>query len=154
MNVLMMMGANLVGFVVGMDGAQYLGYQLVSSWSGESPPSRCTVLPFTYVRAQVFVSSSSHVPVCSSAYSSCSSTGAFVSFMHLRRFLADCFGELELGRKSYVAEYTVDAKKKCFYGWCLIIESLEIYLGIHIPRSFNVHNLPLGLVSTYCRRND
>jgi len=33
-NILMMMGANLVGFVVGMDGAQYLGYQLVSSWSG------------------------------------------------------------------------------------------------------------------------
>jgi hypothetical protein len=34
----MMMGANLVGFVVGMDGAQYLAYQLVSSWSGESLP--------------------------------------------------------------------------------------------------------------------
>ena len=33
-NVLMMMGANLVGFVVGMDGVQYLGYQLVNSWSG------------------------------------------------------------------------------------------------------------------------
>jgi len=33
-NILMMMGANLVGFVVGTDGAQYLAYQLVSSWSG------------------------------------------------------------------------------------------------------------------------
>lgn len=33
-NILLMMGANLVGFVVGMDGAQYLAYQLVSSWNG------------------------------------------------------------------------------------------------------------------------
>ena len=33
-NILMMMGANLVGFVVGPDGTKYLGYQLVSSWSG------------------------------------------------------------------------------------------------------------------------
>jgi len=49
-NILMMMGANLVGFVVGMDGAQYLAYHIVSSWSGESLPSRCTVLSFTYVR--------------------------------------------------------------------------------------------------------
>jgi hypothetical protein len=36
--ILLMMGANLVGFVVGMDGAQYFAYQLVSSWSGESSP--------------------------------------------------------------------------------------------------------------------
>jgi hypothetical protein len=75
----MMMGANLVGFVVGMDGAQYLGYQLVSSWSGESPlPMYRPALHVNHVRAQVFVSSSSHVPVYSLAYSSCSSTGVFV----------------------------------------------------------------------------
>jgi hypothetical protein len=75
-NILMMMGANLVGFVVGMDGAQYLAYQLVSSWSGESPfPINRPVL---HVHAQVFVSSSSHVSVCSLAYSSCSSIGVFV----------------------------------------------------------------------------
>ncbi|KAH9955917.1 MBOAT, membrane-bound O-acyltransferase family-domain-containing protein [Russula dissimulans] len=33
-NVLLMMGANLVGFVLGMDGAQYLARELVSSWDG------------------------------------------------------------------------------------------------------------------------
>jgi hypothetical protein len=71
-----MMGANLVGFVVGMDGAQYLGYQLVSSWSGKSPFPMYR--PALHVRVQVFVSSSSHVPVCSSAYSLCSNTGVFV----------------------------------------------------------------------------
>ena len=32
------MGANLVGFVVGMDGTQYFAHQLVNSWSGESLP--------------------------------------------------------------------------------------------------------------------
>ena len=53
-NVLLMMGANLVGFVVGMDGAQYLAYQLVSSWSGESLPSQCTVLPFTCAHRYLF----------------------------------------------------------------------------------------------------
>ena len=72
----MMMGANLVGFVVGMDGAQYLGYQIVSSWSGESPFEMCRLA--LHVPAQVSVFSSSHVPVCLSAYSSCSSTGEFV----------------------------------------------------------------------------
>ena len=51
----MMMGANLVGFVVGMDGAQYLAYQLVSSWSGESPFPMYH--PALHVCAQVFVSS-------------------------------------------------------------------------------------------------
>ncbi|KAH9991748.1 MBOAT-domain-containing protein [Russula vinacea] len=33
-NILLMMGANLVGFVVGMDGTQYFAHQLVNSWSG------------------------------------------------------------------------------------------------------------------------
>jgi hypothetical protein len=75
-NILMMMGANLIGFVVGMDGAQYLAYQLVSSWTGESPFRIYRTV--VYVRAQVFASSSSHVSVCSLAYSSCSSTGVFV----------------------------------------------------------------------------
>jgi hypothetical protein len=75
-NILMMMGANLVGFVVGMDGAQYFAYQLVGSWSGECLPPMYR--PALHVRAQVFVSSSSRLPVCSLAYSSCSSTGAFV----------------------------------------------------------------------------
>ena len=74
-NVLMMMGANLVGFVVGMDGARYLAYQLVSSWSGESPFPMYR--PALNVPAQAFVSYSPHVPVCSLAYRLCSSTGVF-----------------------------------------------------------------------------
>ena len=35
-NILLMMGANLVGFVLGMDGAQYFARELVSSWDGKS----------------------------------------------------------------------------------------------------------------------
>jgi len=35
-NVLLMMGANLVGFVLGVDGAQYFAYELISSWAGTS----------------------------------------------------------------------------------------------------------------------
>jgi len=35
-NILLMMGGNLVGFVLGMDGAQYFAHQLVSSWDGKS----------------------------------------------------------------------------------------------------------------------
>jgi hypothetical protein len=31
-----MMGANLIGFVLGMDGAQYFAHELVSNWAGES----------------------------------------------------------------------------------------------------------------------
>ena len=30
------MGANLIGFVLGMDGAQYFAHELVSSWAGKS----------------------------------------------------------------------------------------------------------------------
>jgi hypothetical protein len=30
------MGANLIGFVLGMDGAQYFAHELVSNWAGES----------------------------------------------------------------------------------------------------------------------
>lgn len=33
-NVLMMMGANLVGFVVGVDGVKYLVAQVVDTWEG------------------------------------------------------------------------------------------------------------------------
>jgi len=33
-NVLLMMGANLIGFVLGMDGAQYLAHEVVSNWGG------------------------------------------------------------------------------------------------------------------------
>ncbi|KAH9043958.1 MBOAT, membrane-bound O-acyltransferase family-domain-containing protein [Lactarius pseudohatsudake] len=33
-NVLLMMGANLVGFVLGVDGAQYFAHELISSWAG------------------------------------------------------------------------------------------------------------------------
>jgi hypothetical protein len=33
-NVLMLMTANLVGFVIGLDGLQYLGNQLMGSWNG------------------------------------------------------------------------------------------------------------------------
>ena len=39
-NVLLMMGANLAGFVLGVDGARYFAQELVSSWAGtfsESP---------------------------------------------------------------------------------------------------------------------
>jgi protein-cysteine N-palmitoyltransferase HHAT len=43
-NILMMMGANLVGFVVGVDGARYLFTQLVNTFEGISffflPPLR------------------------------------------------------------------------------------------------------------------
>jgi hypothetical protein len=30
------MGANLVGFVLGVDGAQYFAHELISSWAGMS----------------------------------------------------------------------------------------------------------------------
>lgn len=33
-NVLLMMGANLVGFVLGVDGARYFAHELISSWAG------------------------------------------------------------------------------------------------------------------------
>lgn len=33
-NILMLMTANLVGFVIGLDGLQYLGSQLIGTWSG------------------------------------------------------------------------------------------------------------------------
>ena len=35
-NVLLMMGANLIGFVLGVDGAQYLAHEVVSNWDGKS----------------------------------------------------------------------------------------------------------------------
>ncbi|KAI0293499.1 MBOAT, membrane-bound O-acyltransferase family-domain-containing protein [Multifurca ochricompacta] len=35
-NVLLMMGANLVGFVLGLDGAQYFARELINSWGGIS----------------------------------------------------------------------------------------------------------------------
>ena len=35
-NVLLMMGANLVGFVLGVDGARYFAHELISSWAGMS----------------------------------------------------------------------------------------------------------------------
>ena len=74
-----MMGANLVGFVVGMDGTQYFAHQLVNSWSGESLPQIPPISSLNIdVHAQVSVSSSPHVHVCLLAYSSCSSTGVFV----------------------------------------------------------------------------
>jgi hypothetical protein len=34
-NILLMMGGNLIGFVLGMDGAQYFAHELVSSWAGK-----------------------------------------------------------------------------------------------------------------------
>jgi hypothetical protein len=50
------MGANLVGFVVGMDGVQYLGYQLVNSWSGGLLPPDVPSCPslITYVHRSSF----------------------------------------------------------------------------------------------------
>jgi len=33
-NVLLMMGANLIGFVLGVDGARYFAREIVSSWAG------------------------------------------------------------------------------------------------------------------------
>ena len=44
-NVLLMMGANLVGFVLGMDGAQYFAHELVSSWDGMSYSAEATLRP-------------------------------------------------------------------------------------------------------------
>jgi hypothetical protein len=67
----------------------------------------CSVLLFSdEIRAQVFVSSWSHVSVCLLAYNSCSSTGVFDRLC--TRITTDCFDRL--GRKSYVAEYTVDVE--------------------------------------------
>jgi hypothetical protein len=71
------------------------------------------------------------------------------SFLYVWMF-ADCFGRL--GRKSYVAEYSVDAKRLWMaYNYRIV----EIYVAIHtpvIPRSFNVDNLPSGVVNTYPSR--
>ena len=39
----MMMAANLVGFVVGLDGVRYLVAELVGSWAGMSP------IPFSFL---------------------------------------------------------------------------------------------------------
>ena len=39
-NVLLIVGANLVGFILGVDGARYFAQELVRSWAGtfsESP---------------------------------------------------------------------------------------------------------------------
>jgi hypothetical protein len=76
-----MMGANLIGFVLGMDGAQYFVHELVSSWAGKSrfrgafarfanrhakprytfPPRRLS-LSFRWRTADV------RIPVCSIVY--------------------------------------------------------------------------------------
>ena len=37
LNILMMMSANLVGFVLGLDGMKYLVAQISGSWSGQLP---------------------------------------------------------------------------------------------------------------------
>ena len=76
-NILMMMidaNITIVRFFVGLDGAQHIAYQPVSSWRIEHLPSRCTVLPFVQY-AQIFVSSSSHVSVCSLVCNSHPCTG-------------------------------------------------------------------------------
>lgn len=36
LNILFMMIANLVGFVIGIDGVRYMLQQLVAAWQGES----------------------------------------------------------------------------------------------------------------------
>jgi len=77
-NILLMMGANLIGFVLGMDGAQYLAHELFSSWDGKpysESPSRTSLMD---VPTQVFVSSLSHVLVYSLACRSCLNTGMSV----------------------------------------------------------------------------
>ena len=107
-NILLMMGANLVGFVLGVDGAQYFAHELVISWEGKSysklkSPSRTSLID---VPTQVFVSSLSHVLVCSLAYRSCLNTG--MSFRIGTRLSLIELGRL--GKKSYVGEYNVDAK--------------------------------------------
>ena len=60
------MGANLVGFVVGPGGAQYLGYQLVSSWSGRFLPPN--VLPS---RSLMMYAHRSSFPLCCVCLSIC-----------------------------------------------------------------------------------
>ena len=102
----MMMGANLVGFVVGMDGAQYLAYQLVSSWSGEFIPSRCTTLPFSFAHRHSF----SVRRMCVSVLWRTAHVRVPVRPFAYVQIFADCFGRL--GRKSYDGEYSVDAN--CF----------------------------------------
>ena len=38
------MGANLVGFVLGVDGAQYFVHELIGSWDGMSLPETFVTL--------------------------------------------------------------------------------------------------------------
>jgi D-alanyl-lipoteichoic acid acyltransferase DltB (MBOAT superfamily) len=77
-NILLMMGANLVGFVLGMDGAQYLAHELVSNWDGKSYSESLPRTSLIDVPTQVFVSSLSRVLVCSLACRSCLNTGKSV----------------------------------------------------------------------------
>jgi D-alanyl-lipoteichoic acid acyltransferase DltB (MBOAT superfamily) len=77
-NVLLMMGANLIGFVLGMDGAQYLAREVVSNWDGKSYSESIPRTSLIDVPTQVFVFSLSRVLVCSLACRSCLNTGMSV----------------------------------------------------------------------------
>ncbi len=116
--------------------------QQLERWA--SPPGVPSCLSLNiYVHAQVFVSSSPHVPVYLLAYSSCSNTGVFVRLCMW--ITADCL--VRLGRKSYVAEYSVDVK-------CLWMTSsyriMEIYVQyIYTPNFLRFHSMVLRLVNTY-----
>ena len=76
-NVLLMMGANLVGFVLGVDGAQYFAHELIGSWAGTS--SHFSELLWTSLietcTVQAFASCLALVHACSLGYNLCSSTG-------------------------------------------------------------------------------
>ena len=77
-NILTMLAANLVGFVIGTDGISYMIDQLTNNWGGtrdEYRRSSCTKLHQTQFLTQVSDSYSLRVFVCSLPYRSCSSTG-------------------------------------------------------------------------------
>jgi hypothetical protein len=73
------MGANLVGFVLGVDGAQYFAHELIGSWDGMSLPETFLTLQFVdRGKPQEFAFSSLHARVYLLAYNSCLSIGMFV----------------------------------------------------------------------------
>jgi hypothetical protein len=73
------MGANLVGFVLGVDGAQYFLHELIGSWAGMSRPrilERISLIevprhPFSPCCMRVFIcwrTTHVRVPVCLPLY--------------------------------------------------------------------------------------
>lgn len=49
LNMMMMMSANLVGFVIGTEGVVHIAKEIVGTWSGECPPSHFNIRTFPLV---------------------------------------------------------------------------------------------------------